>query len=237
MLSRGSQATRRPRGSWKPAASCRAHLEGAWAASEGELQKARREEAPGWGCAPPGLDGTGFHADGDPLSLPPPHPASAWSLPHLSAATVLNSTSIYYRCSQATLLRNSIRFSCLRGFSAITPHKTRLPHWPCSRPGFPLTPLAPLWLLNRPPAHLPRSPSSHDPTGLLSASLPWTRSTPTCPHPCPLPRTEGHKGKSVPCVYMCGCHMPPSPAKSSHTHLSEKAKVCTEHLLFKRSCI
>lgn len=59
------------------------------------------------------------------------------------------------------LLRNSIRFSSLRGFSAITPHNAGLPRWPCSGPGFLLAPSAPL---HSPcPALLPRGPSSHHP--------------------------------------------------------------------------
>ena len=66
-----------------------------------------------------------------PECLPLPH------LPYPSAVTALIGLLFITAALRPTLLRNSIRFSRQRCFSAITPH-VRLSHWPYSRPGAPL---------------------------------------------------------------------------------------------------
>lgn len=167
-----------------------------------------------------------------PSQLPPPRPLSCPVLPacqqpqtltgllSITAAPPAHAAQEFHQGLQPEVLLCAYSAHCLHVGLA---------------PGLvPLIPPAPLrsGCSANHPACPSRSPSSHIPPHLPSASLNWTGA------PAPA-RTQGCEGKSFPpCAQVCMCaHVPPSPAKSFHTSLSGITKVRTEHRLFARSSI
>ena len=115
-----------------------------------------------------------------------------------------------------TLLRNSIRFSRQRCFSAITPH-ARLSHCPYSRPGAPLLSAS----LN----------CTQSPQGFRFTKASQCLYVCVCVCVCVYMYMHSHISVHVYTYDM------PSSAESFGTYLSEIIEVCTEHLLFTRSYI